>query len=195
LNFKWILRQWANTTRAITFEEYVDDGISPPDDDVINDLDIYLLPKFAATIQQSIAASDSAVGTLEHLFFQIPETGEYEFWVRQHDTDVGMNQNYAVAWWAMGALPNLPPGDYNGDMIVDASDYNVWRGDFGESIAPGTGADGNGNGVIDAADYVVWRKNLSAGSGSGLAALPEPSGMVLALAGVLFAWRRSTRKG
>ena len=163
-----------------TFAEYVDDGISPPDDSVINDLDIFLLPKFAANISQSIALSDSAVGTVEHLFFQIPTTGEYEFWVRQHDTDVGTNQNYAVAWWTKGALPNLPPGDYNGDTIVDAEDYNVWRGDFGESIAAGTGADGNGNGVIDAADYVVWRKNLSAaGSGSSLASVPEPTSFLL----------------
>ena len=27
-------------------------------------------------------------------------------------------------------------------------------------LAPISAADGNGNGVVDAADYVVWRKNL-----------------------------------
>ncbi len=178
-----------------TFQEYVDDGINPPDDSVINDLDIYFLPKFAASITQTIALSDSAVGTVEHLFFQIPTTGEYEFWIRQHDTDVGTNQNYAVAWWAMGALPNNPPGDYNGDQIVDAQDYTEWRGGFGGSVTPGTGADGNGNGVIDAADYVIWRKNVGgAGAGSGLASIPEPSSMILLVAAsVLLSCRRAGR--
>jgi hypothetical protein len=86
-----------------TFVEYVDNFPNPPDDDVINDLDIYLLPKFAPNTSQAIAASIANFGTVEHLFFQIPTTGDYEFWIRQHDADVGMNQNYAVAWWAVAA--------------------------------------------------------------------------------------------
>jgi hypothetical protein len=165
-----------------TFAEYVDDGLNPPDDTVINDLDIYLLPKFAASISQAVASSDSAVGTVEHLFFQIPETGEYEFWVRQFDQEstLPIGQNYAVAWWAVASLPSRPPGDYNGDTIVNALDYEFWKASFGESAVAGTGADGNSNGVIDAADYIVWRKNLSAGSGSGAgSAVPEPTSAVL----------------
>jgi hypothetical protein len=63
-------------------------------------------------------------------------------------------------------------GDYNGDQVVDAQDYTFWRGDFGDNVASGTGADGNQNGVIDAADYVIWRNSL--GSGSGSATIPEP---------------------
>jgi hypothetical protein len=63
-----------------TFEQYMP-GLGPPDDSVINDLDIYLLPKFAATFGNAIALSFADVGTVEHLFFQIPETGEYEFWI------------------------------------------------------------------------------------------------------------------
>ncbi len=170
-----------------TFQQYVDDGINPPDDSVINDLDIILLPKFAPNEFQTIALSDSIIGTVEHLFFQIPETGEYEFWVKQFDQETfSTNQNYGVAWWAVSALPSNPPGDYNGDQVVDAQDYNVWRGNFGDTVSPGTGADGNGNGIIDAADYVVWRKNLTAaGSGASLASVPESSSIALLLAGVI----------
>jgi hypothetical protein len=157
-----------------TFAEYVDDGLNPPDDDVTNDLDILLLPKFALTDFQTIAWSRSPVGTLEHLFFQIPETGEYEFWIRQHDTDAGTNQNYAVAWWAVSSVPFMPPGDYNGDTIVDTEDYNVWKMSFGEGVTAGTSADGNGDGSVNAADYVVWRKSFDA-AGSGGAPVPEPS--------------------
>jgi hypothetical protein len=74
------------------FEEYVP-GLGPPDDSVINDLDIYLMPKFAATLGDAIALSFADVGTLEHLFFQIPETGEYEFWIHQWDDEVGPTQD------------------------------------------------------------------------------------------------------
>ena len=40
--------------------------------------------------------------SVEHIFFQIPETGEYEFWVRQFDATAGGGfQQYAAAWWAV----------------------------------------------------------------------------------------------
>ena len=85
----------------------------------------------------------------------------------------------------------LPPGDYNGDGIVDAQDYNVWRGGLGTDVTPGTGADGNGNEKIDAADYVVWRNSLTAGSGTSLASVPEPiEFMPLMFAGAMLLNRR-----
>lgn len=179
--------RFANDTAPIgqynsgdTFQQYVDDGVNPPDDSVISDLDIYLLPKNAASITETVALSDSPVGTLEHLFFQIPQTGEYEFWVMQHDADGDTNQNYGVAWWALSALP-FNPADYNRDQVVDAQDYTVWRNNFGKTISPSTGADGNGDGVIDSADYVIWRKSFAAGGGSRAASIPEPSSAALLL--------------
>ena len=76
-------------------------------------------------------------------------------------------------------------GDYNGDSVVDAQDYNVWRGGFGTSVTADTDADGNGDGIINSADYVIWRKNCTAGSGSSLAFVPEPSAIALAVVGLL----------
>ena len=63
-------------------------------------------------------------------------------------------------------------------------------------IAAGTGADGNGNGIVDAADYIVWRKNVAAGAGSGSGAngaVPEPTSAVLCvvLCAVMGVLRRS----
>jgi prepilin-type N-terminal cleavage/methylation domain-containing protein len=50
----------------------------------------------------------------------------------------------------------------------------------------GTGADGNGNGIVDAADYVVWRKLFSsAGGGGSTAAVPEPRSWLAAIGIVL----------
>jgi hypothetical protein len=68
---------------------------------------------------------------------------------------------------------------------------------------PGTPGDFNNNGTVDATDYVVWRKNFGtptsydswrahfgqpAGSGAGAsanAAVPEPTTLVLVLVGTL----------
>lgn len=58
-------------------------------------------------------------------------------------------------------------GDYNGDTIVDAADYTVWRDSLGDSVTAGEGADGNGNGVIDTGDYDEWVANYGSTSGGG----------------------------
>lgn len=51
-------------------------------------------------------------------------------------------------------------GDYNGDLIVNAADYTVWRDRLGDSTTSFQSADGNGNGVVDRADYLLWKKNF-----------------------------------
>ncbi|CAN0379685.1 unnamed protein product, partial [Ectocarpus sp. 4 AP-2014] len=64
------------------------------------------------------------------------------------------------------------PGDYNGDGLVDATDYDVWQSSYGETVVPYSGADGNGDGTVDAADYSVWLVNQT---------VPEPSALVALL--------------
>ncbi|MDZ4821610.1 MAG: hypothetical protein SGJ20_21830 [Planctomycetota bacterium] len=76
--------------------------------------------------------------------------------------------------------PAGPTGDYNGNGVVDAADYVVWRNTSGQGATPpGSGADGNANGTIDPGDYTFWRSkfgNLVPGIGSGSnLAVPEPS--------------------
>ncbi len=161
-----------------TFEPSMSSFPEPDSDDLINDLDIYLVPKGSFSINQAVALSASPEGTLEHIFFQIPTTDEYEIWVHQFDQEeFSAGQDYALAWWYGLAPPLVVQGDYNGDQIVDAQDYTAWRAAFGDSVTAGTGADGNGNGVIDSADYIVWRKSSIAGSGMSLPSVPEPSGL------------------
>lgn len=78
------------------------------------------------------------------------------------------------------------PGDYNGDGLVDAADYDVWRAAFGHSVAIGAGADGNGDGFVDAEDYVIWRRhtNALAASSQQRAAVPEPHVLILLVTAV-----------
>jgi CSLREA domain-containing protein len=75
----------------------------------------------------------------------------------------------------MGAVESIPAGvlagDYNGDGVVGAADYTVWRNNLGAGSHPGTlpvgegvVGDGNGDGVVDARDYAVWKSNFGATS-------------------------------
>jgi hypothetical protein len=95
--------------------------------------------------------------------------------------------------WVGPVLDPLPTSHYI-DLLVN--EYPT---------IPGPVGDYNGNGIIDAADYVVWRKGLdttyiqsaydvwrahfgqTAGSGSGASAnaVPEPASALMLLMGVL----------
>jgi hypothetical protein len=103
----------------------------------------------------------------------------------------------------MRATGTLPPpeniGDYNGNNIVDAADYVIWRENLGQQVAMnGDGADGNGNGMVDPGDYDVWRMNFDRvvqgpASGAGqTAAVPEPAvgGLFLLAAVSALSFRR-----
>ncbi|MEQ8847495.1 hypothetical protein [Botrimarina sp.] len=81
-------------------------------------------------------------------------------------------------------------GDYNGNGVVDAADYTVYRDTLGDSVAAGEGADGNNNGVIDPGDYDVWANNFGE-AGSSAVATPEPTAALLvSLAGLAALGRR-----
>lgn len=174
-----------------TFQESDVTFPNPPNDDQINDLDLYLLPKDATNINQAVASSNAIEGTLDHIFFQIPTTGEYEFWVMQFDADIAGGQDYAVAWWAVTL-----PGDYDGNGTVEISDYSKWKTDYGSTTM--LAADGNGDGTVNAADYTVWRNNLGATLGSGTivnTSVPEPSAAVLLAVGLaIVAMRAGDRR-
>ncbi|QDT70066.1 hypothetical protein MalM25_30110 [Planctomycetes bacterium MalM25] len=50
-------------------------------------------------------------------------------------------------------------GDYDNDQDVDADDYFFWDASYGSTTL--LIADGNGDGVVNAADYTIWRDNLT----------------------------------
>lgn len=73
------------------------------------------------------------------------------------------------------------PGDYNGDNIVNAADYTVWRDNLGapdeSAFAVGTG---NGGGV-DITDYSNWRMRFGDTGVLTATVAPEPGTVFLLL--------------
>jgi hypothetical protein len=67
----------------------------------LTNLDLYLMPKGAQDLSEMIwgSTADSS-WNIEHLFFLVPQTGDYELWVSQRDVVVGQ-QFYALAWQAV----------------------------------------------------------------------------------------------
>jgi len=70
----------------------------------INNLDLYLMRAEDDDIADSVWSSVSAVDSVEHIFTQIPATGQYKLRVvyRQQVPDE-LAQDYALAWWAVPA--------------------------------------------------------------------------------------------
>ena len=69
-------------------------------------------------------------------------------------------------------------GDYNGNGILDAADYSVWR----ETLGSTTLLNDPTPGIVDTSDYNYWKSNFGATSGSGTSAntnVPEPNTLLL----------------
>jgi len=84
-------------------------------------------------------------------------------------------------------------GDYNGNGVVDAADYTLWRDTLGSQLD--LCADGNGDGTVDEADYVFWNDRFGNVIGTGSeAAVPEPTAGWLITTGLVgLFWRRDRR--
>ena len=94
------------------------------------------------------------------------------------------------------------PGDYNGDLIVDAADYTLWRDTLGSTTDLRANGDNTGDsmGIIDRADYDFWKTNFGngpMGAASVASVVPEPASALLLLTGLLIITflRKSSPRG
>lgn len=111
----------------------------------------------------------------------VPNPHQYLFWDDLHPTAVG----HALLAERADALVNGVPGDFNADARVDGKDLTVWTAHFGSTAASRRWGDANGDALVDGADFLTWQRNLTAGSRAGVASVPEASGRMLLLSGVV----------
>ena len=152
-------------------------------------LDVDLEGGFVPTLGNTFPILSATAG-LSGTFagYQLPSIGAVNSLAVAYGANIVTIQVIAGLW-----------GDYNGNGVVDAADYVVWRNTLGAGVAAFSGADGSGNGLVDQADYDLWRSRFGtvlgpgAGSGAGAsanAAVPEPSTMLLLFAAAGWCLRR-----
>ena len=80
--------------------------------------------------------------------------------------------------------PSGLPGDFNGDGVVDAADYTVWRDNVGEQ-EDGSVLGGNGNGgVVDETDLGLWKNQFGQTGGAPSSTIPEPTSAATLACGI-----------
>ena len=69
------------------------------------------------------------------------------------------------------------PGEYDGNGLVDAADYSVWRDRLGTVALPNR--DPTATGPVGQFDYLVWKTNFGATETGRSTAIPEPITLAL----------------
>ena len=80
-------------------------------------------------------------------------------------------------------------GDFNGDGVVDAADFTVWRDNLGATNETSLQGGGDGLNGVDQADYDLWQSNYGATQPIDTTTVPEPAALTL-LIGALCPWGR-----
>jgi hypothetical protein len=79
------------------------------------------------------------------------------------------------------------PGDYNGNGVVDAADYVLYRRYHGQAFQLGNEVNGVTPRQVTIEDFTEWRArfgNTRAGDGSSATVIPEPAVMPLLILGI-----------
>ena len=88
--------------------------------------------------------------------------------------------------------PNYITGDFNGDGVVNAADYTVWRDTLNQTGTEQNhpAADPNHDFVVDGADYAIWASSFGSPSTPSaslalISSVPEPSAGLLLFGGLI----------
>lgn len=106
-------------------------------------------------------------------------SGEY-FGIREQRYDPGAGNwfyDFLDFELEVDAVATSVPGDFNGDGMVDLSDYVVWRDNLGAATENALNGGGDQMNGVDTGDYDLWKQQFGAGQSSASAtqAVPEPA--------------------
>lgn len=108
--------------------------------------------------------------------------GDWDSWV--------YTESFSARPFAENLVAAQPPAsgdsaDFNGDGVVDGSDFLAWQRGFGALDATLEQGDANDDGLVDAADLNVWRDAFGTIAPTGVAtaasSVPEPTGTALGI--------------
>ncbi|TWT88334.1 Matrixin [Pseudobythopirellula maris] len=157
-------------------------------------------PGGGSPIAESVAAGSGEAESLTGI--SISEPGEYyaRVWAEDNtnsSSEIDIVQFYQLAITDLSTPSPALPGDYNGNGVVDAADFTVWRDTRDTAVANAyEGADGDGDGLIGPGDYTVWVNHFGQTLPAPGLSAPEPGAFsLLALGGSLFFARRRTARG
>jgi hypothetical protein len=76
--------------------------------------------------------------------------------------------------------------DFNGNLVVDAADYTIWRDGLGQTgLAPFAPGDANGDGSVTTEDYAIWKsqfgQTLPMEMSMNSVIVPEPCSAIFSL--------------
>ncbi|MEO1497405.1 MAG: hypothetical protein AAFV43_09670 [Planctomycetota bacterium] len=137
---------------------------------------------------------------LQHFFqfdslenIPVPVSDTTEVGVFQFNTGRSSTQ-YTVDNATFVGVPNVKPGDYNGDGAVNVADYTVWRDNLGSdpaALAPESRDPNLTDPTVVNADYTFWVDSFGPPAPEA-AAIPEPATLSgLAICGVALLLGRS----
>jgi hypothetical protein len=124
--------------------------------------------------------------------------GDWDSWV--------YTESFSARPFAENLVAAQPPAsgdsaDFNGDGVVDGSDFLAWQRGFGAIDATLVQGDANDDGLVDEADLDVWRDAFGTIAPASMAmaasSVPEPTGTTLGIAAMALlagSARRSMRR-
>jgi hypothetical protein len=93
-------------------------------------------------------------------------------------------------WGALVLATPLQEADFEEDGDVDGADLDNWTAGYGPAATHPTG-DADGDGDADGRDFLIWQQQVSV---PVTLAVPEPSALALALAGLFTTTARRARR-
>jgi autotransporter-associated beta strand protein len=90
-------------------------------------------------------------------------------------------------------------GDYNGNGVVDAADYTVWRNYLNQPTTLQNTDPTDTDGMVTTAEYSFWKSRFGATSGTGslgpeAGSVPEPASCALSLMTLVAVWGAARRR-
>ena len=83
--------------------------------------------------------------------------------------------------------------DFVDDGVINAQDFNAWKGGYGQPAQTQATGDANGDTVVDGRDFLIWQEEFGATENNALAAgaaIPEPGAAALAAIAIVMAAAR-----